>query len=119
LLAPWGPTKRHGAKKKANKKEAVSSTNDDFGRLSRFPENLFLLVSFFGKLIGFIAPEMVPWLSKISLRSIPTHGECDSKSILTNVACLPGITQTYRLVVGFRKPCISEAYYYPRRPVAG
>ena len=47
-------------------KKAISSTNYDFGRFSRFTGNIFFLVSFLRKIIGFIAPEMVPWLSKQS-----------------------------------------------------
>ena len=58
-MAPWGP-------KKGIKKEAILSQNDDFGRLSSFPENMFLLGSFFGKLMYLIAPEMGPWLKKKS-----------------------------------------------------
>ena len=48
------------------KKETVLSTNDDFEMFSRFPGNVLFLVSFFGKSIGFLAPGMVPWLSKKS-----------------------------------------------------
>ena len=54
-----------GAQQKCIKKEAILSNNDDFGRLSSFPE-IFCLGSFFGKLIDLIAPEMAPWLQKKS-----------------------------------------------------
>ena len=53
----WGPTK-------CITKEAILSTNEDFLRFSRFPNNIFHGV-FFTK-NGFIAPDMVPWLSKKS-----------------------------------------------------
>ena len=43
-----------GAQKKAKTKDALLSKNDDFGRLTRFPENIYLFGSFFGKIIGFI-----------------------------------------------------------------
>jgi len=42
------------------------STNADFGRLSSFPENIFVLGSFFGKLIYLIALEMGSWLTNKS-----------------------------------------------------
>ena len=62
----WGPNKKAWDLKKGKTKEAILSQNVDFGRLSRFPENVFLLGSFSEKQIGFIAPEMVPWLSRKS-----------------------------------------------------
>ena len=34
--------------------------------LGGFQVSLFFRVSFVGKIVGFIAPEMVPWLSKKS-----------------------------------------------------
>ena len=62
--ADWGP------KKEENKKEAILSKNDDFGKLSKFP--ILFGGSFFGKLIGFI------WRSKDHLEDegpIWTHLE--------------------------------------------
>ena len=45
-LAALGPNKkRHGATKNINEKKHFTN-NNDFGRLSRFPEHIFLLGSF-------------------------------------------------------------------------
>ena len=55
-----------GPNKNAKKMKPFCKKNDDLGRLSRFPDFVLGEGSFFGKLIGFIAPEMVPWLSKKS-----------------------------------------------------
>ena len=55
------------------KKEAIRFPNDDFGRLSRFPI-FFFRVSIFWKLIGFIVPGMVPWLSKNPRTNLEARG---------------------------------------------
>ena len=50
---PMGPKeKRHGGPTKGNKKEAILSNTYDFGRLSRFPDNIFREVIFW-KINGF------------------------------------------------------------------
>ena len=65
-LGPHGGQKKAWGPKKGKTKEPFYQKNHDLGRLSSFPEHMFVLGSFFGKLIGFIVPEMVPWLSKKS-----------------------------------------------------
>ena len=60
-------TKNMGTEKGMRpQKETTFSKKYDFGKFSSFPKNMFFVGSFVGTLIGFIAPEMVPWLSKKS-----------------------------------------------------
>jgi hypothetical protein len=60
--ANWGPTKKE--------KDAILSKTDDFGRLTRFPTNIFF-GSFFGKLIGFI---WCPGLPKTPRTNLEARG---------------------------------------------